>query len=105
MNCKPGCLAVRVRKSCSGLVPVGALVETIRLCPQARLRPEREIAENVWDVRWNGKEVGFSGFPLGVPDVDLKMIGNPDGQDETLSWKEVPAPSVLAPKPQREFVR
>lgn len=93
MNCKPNCLAIRVRKSICGAVPAGAIVETLRLVPEARMNPKGEIACNVWDVRWNGEELGPNGYELGVPDSDLKMIDNPDGQDETLTWAGLPQPS------------
>lgn len=47
----------------------------------------------------------YGGIPLETHDFRLRPLRDNDGPDETLAWKDVPLPTILAPKPQKEFVR
>lgn len=102
MNCKPGDLAVIVKSSCGN---EGVIVTCLRLAKElfSVIDPSGSIEFNAatWEVDrdirdWTGRVGRY------VPDSILRPIRDNDGQDETLSWKSVPRPHIMSPKPQKE---
>jgi hypothetical protein len=76
MRCKPGDLAVIV-KGDAGDNHVGKLVTTVRL-----------FDADSWVC--NPRLLGFDGRGIAWLDSALRPIRPSDGEDESLSWKEVP---------------
>jgi hypothetical protein len=104
MNCKPGDLAVIVR----GSLNLGRFVEVL-----APLGVEPEWGGYVWNigtskgqfcwlVRSAGEPLstvaGVSFVELPIADSALRPIRDQPGADETLTWKDVPAP-IKTPEP------
>jgi hypothetical protein len=103
MNCKPGDWAKYV-----GSEPRlrGMVVLVVKQHPMAgKCLPEYYVEKETW---WVEPEIPFGyddQLPHGCVDRVLQPFTPPEGQDETLTWREVPKPAELAPKPQKEFAR
>lgn len=117
LNCRPGDLAMIVRSS----VPenVGAIVRVLYRFEHQAL----DAAVWYWAVEsFGGRLLGhtvhrkwpWSKWEIGAPeptdrmsarDANLRPLRDTDEPDEMLRIAGVPKPSVLAPKPQREFSR
>ena len=87
MRCKQGDLAVIV-KSWAG--NEGKIVKCVRSFNGSLLNPDGSFLEGViWEVDENLKTWDGT-FGKNAPDVYLRPIRPSEGQDETLSWKDVP---------------
>jgi hypothetical protein len=91
MNCKPGDLAIVVRK----LLPRSNLeVGNIVRCLELRawmLAPDDNIYLNVWLVEKGDQRRGPNGYPLGTADECLRPIRPGDLEDETPTVRELEA--------------
>lgn len=97
MNCKPGDLAVITQDQYFNDVDVGKLVEIVG--------PDEFDGEGrfCWackslcgDLAWlvdEGCDEGCNEYC--IPDAWLRPIRDQPGADETLTWKEVPAPESV----------
>ena len=85
LNCKPGDIARVVGCSnphCATHAPlIGRIVKVGEADPL--------VGMLVWEHVWRIDPPIYPGTTL-CEDSVLRPIGNPDGEDETLSWKEVP---------------
>lgn len=104
MNCKPGDLAVTRIPTCldgkfCNVLRAAQPGESINGCywPGAT-----DSLGHAWVIEWHSPPLGRERRAL-FYDRYLRSIRPSEGQDETLTWKAVPAPSVMSPKPQREF--
>lgn len=103
MNCKPGDLAVVVRSIAGN---EGLVLTCLRLATESEMRDGyywRGLAPMWVTDRVSRNNIG--GSDALMPDALLRPIRDQPGEDETLTWAEVPKPAVLAPKPQREYAR
>ena len=96
LNCKPGDLAVRVKSHPTCFIKVGAILEVIELSDASFvLRADGNYYSKnapLWIVKYRGSEIDPSdGFCWGVHDSDLRPIRDNDGNDETLTWRDVPS--------------
>ena len=88
MNCKQGDLAVIVRSYAGN---EGKMVECLRLVPEQE-NPMSEPGP-VWLVNIELKGAWGDATPH-IHDDQLRPIRDQDGQDETLTWLDVPSKEI-----------
>ena len=87
MRCKQGDLAVVVRSTAGN---EGKIVKCLKLTHGRLFNPNGSYVEgNLWEIEpelktWSGSRSHLA------PDIQLRPIRPSEGQDETLSWKDVP---------------
>lgn len=92
LNCRPGQLAVKVKADPWDEIPEGAIVRCINIVHGVLLNVKTgEMVEGAWNVEFRGSSVKPGTNYLWIcSDAYLRPIRDTDGEDETLSWANVP---------------
>lgn len=89
LNCRPGDLAIKIKKSPEDVIPIGAIVQCIKFSSGYCVATGAWISG--WEVEWNSKthdEISEAAFFC--LDEDIRPIRDQPGEDETLTWAPVP---------------
>lgn len=94
LNCKQGDLAIVIGPGRH----TDKIVRCVRFLGAAPLPPVISGMRDYWEI---DRQLSPTHTKT-ISDSCLRPIRDQPGADETLQWKEVPSPSVLSPKPEKE---
>lgn len=110
MRCKVGDLVMVIKSTCGNEGRVGTVVRWVRfaepLCDRFMAGQAGWLVSGRFRTIYEDGTI-LDGDPTAVlPDEWLIPLRDKPGQDETLTWKEVPTkPTEMSPKPQKAFTR
>lgn len=90
LNCKVGDIAIRIKDHELCKIPIGHIVEIYAWRGKSYRRYDNRLVEDAWLVMYKGSKFSDTGHTWAISDSELRPLRPDEGQDETLSWKDVP---------------